>query len=84
MKGNCTLFYKKEDLEMKLGKINSFLYGILITVCIVMMIVYIIWLIKEVFKLDDNMSAKWKIFKGKVQDKWTDLKDWVNSKKGGN
>ena len=80
-------FYFKEDFKMvetKLGKVNGFLYGILITVSIIMMIVYIIWLIKECFELDDDMSAKWKKFKGNVQDKWTDMKDWCASKRGGN
>lgn len=67
---------------MELGKFNSFLYGILISACIIMMIVYIIWLCNELIESDEKMETKWNSFKGKVSDKWTDLKDWAASRGG--
>ena len=63
---------------MQLGKFNSFLYGILLTVCILMMIVYIIWLIKEVFELEDiNVKEKAKTFKDKATEKWYTFRNYA-------
>lgn len=63
---------------MQLGKFNSFLYGILLAVCIVMMIVYVIWLIKEVFELQDiNVKEKAKTFKDKATEKWYQFRNYA-------
>ena len=63
---------------MQLGKVNSFLYGILITVSIIMMIFYIIWLIKDVLELEDiNVKEKAKTFKEKATTKWYEFRNYA-------
>jgi len=65
-------------MNLQLGKVNSFLYGILITVCIIMMIFYIIWLIKEVLELEDiNVKEKAKTFKDKATEKWYQFRNYA-------
>ena len=70
--------FRKEDLTMQLGKFNSFLYGILLTATIILMIVYIIWLIKEVIVDSDiDWKDKASTFKEQVQRKWYGLKSKI-------
>lgn len=63
---------------MQLGKINSFLYGILLTVSIVMMIVYAIWVIALIIEdRDIKVKDKAKEFKDKCTEKWYTFRNYA-------
>lgn len=58
-------------MNIELGPVNKILYGILLSITIIMMIAYVIWLLKLVFEdCDIEWKDKWSTFKEKVQRKW--------------
>lgn len=63
---------------MQLGRVNSFLYGILLTVSIIFMIGYIIWLIAELCQ-DSDIKVKDKAadLKEKATKKWYEFRNYV-------
>lgn len=61
-------------MDLKLGKVNGFLYGILITLSIIVMVIYVVWLL-DVYLTDKEMT--WKQVKDKCTEKWYNLKKKV-------
>ncbi len=67
---------------VELGPINKFLYGILLTVCIVMMIAYCVWAVMIICDdRDIKIADKWTAIKEAVQKKWYGMKSKIKYSK---